>query len=275
MIRKALETGRRIGRHSDFFPYRNVNEDREKKGSHSWIPFASYCTTGQFMKLETGFRRHCGPTAAVNLILTLRRYQESRRPVDGVFAGEPVGFDAEKEKSAPGKAGAAAEPVKKAADRAGRRAASGKESPEDLFLLCARVGRQTFAYWNLDILGRIGGTSNFLTGIFLRRCLRTAGLEPGQAHREKRTESGKTGISVRFHPWITPDAVEKALAGGRIVYLEVYRHPKYKNHHMLCYACRLENGARSFLLADGWSPAPVWTEEKGLGHGHFLTVSLM
>ena len=224
---------------------RKTIEIREKKGSGSWIPFASYCTTGRFSKLESGFRRHCGPTAAVNLILTLRRCQESRRP------------------------------------------AWGKESPEELFLLCTRIGRQTFAYWNMDVLGRIGGTSNFLTGIFLRRCLRAAGLEPGEARTAKRAEkngaggqavkktAGPAGISVRFHLWITPDAVEKALARGQIVYLEVYRHPKYKNHHMLCYACRVENGTRKFLLADGWSPAPVWTEEKGLGHGHFLTVSCL
>lgn len=224
-MEKGREKGKRIGRHSAVFHAGKVNQNRGQEGSGRWIPFAAYCTTGRFMKLGSGFRRHCGPTAAVNLILTLRQYHES---------------------------------IKRTAAGAERKAPQGHESPEELFLLCTGIGRQALAYWNTDVLGRFGGTSNFLTGIFLRRCLRAAGL---------------AGVSVRFNPWITPDAVEKALERGQIVYLEVYRHPRYKNHHMLCYACRMENGTRRFLLADGWSPAPVWTEEKGLGHGHFLTVS--
>ena len=129
----------------------------------------------------------------------------------------------------------------------------------DMFLQFAEIGRRTRIYWNQDFLGHFGGTSNFLTGIFVRSCLRAAGL------------GGK--VRVRFHPWITPDAVEKALQEGSIVLLQVYRHPTYKNHHMLCYACReTDTKGREFLLADGWKPAPLWVDGKTLGHGHFLTI---
>lgn len=185
------------------------------RGSQQWIPFASYCTTGQFMDLENGYKRHCSPTAAVNIVRTLKKCLEAnRRP---------------------------------------------NESSDEMFLQFAEIGRRTHIYWNQDILGHFGGTSNFLTGIFLRSCLRAAGL--------------KKRVRVRFHPWITADAVERALEHGSIVLLQVYRHPKYKNHHMLCYACRrTDAGEREFLLADGWKPGPLWVDSKTIGHGHYLTI---
>ena len=48
------------------------------RGSQTWIPFASYCTTGQFMDLENGYKRHCSPTAAVNVVRTLEKGLEKR-----------------------------------------------------------------------------------------------------------------------------------------------------------------------------------------------------
>ena len=186
-----------------------------ERGSRTWIPFASYCTTGQFMDLEKGYKRHCSPTAAVNIVRTLQRGLENRRRPN--------------------------------------------ESSEDMFLQFAEIGRRTRIYWNQDFLGHFGGTSNFFTGIFVRSCLRAAGL-------------GRS-VRVRFHPWITPDAIEKALEQGSIVLLQVYHHPTYKNHHMLCYACReTDTKGREFLLADGWKPGPLWVDDKTLGHGHFLTI---
>lgn len=186
-----------------------------KGGSEEWIPFASYCTTGQFMDLENGYKRHCSPTAAVNIVRTLQRRLEQKRVPN--------------------------------------------ESSDDMFLRFAEIGRRTRIYWNKEILGRFGGTSNFLTGIFVRSCLRSEGLG-GRAR-------------VRFYPWISPDGVERALERGAIVLLQVYHHPKYKNHHMLCYACRrTDAGDREFLLADGWKPGPLWVDEKSIGHGHFLTI---
>lgn len=186
-----------------------------KEGSRQWIPFASYCTTGQFMDLENGYKRHCSPTAAVNIVRTLKkRLDKESRP---------------------------------------------NESSDGMFLQFAEIGRRTRIYWNQDVLGYFGGTSNFLTGIFLRSCLRASGL--GKKAR------------VRFHPWITASAVERALQQGSIVLLQVYHHPKYKNHHMLCYACRRnDSGEREFLLADGWKPGPLWVDSKAIGHGHYLTI---
>lgn len=169
------------------------------------------------MDLENGYKRHCSPTAAVNIVRTLQKRTEKTRRAN--------------------------------------------ESSDEMFLRFANIGRRTRIYWNQDVLGYFGGTSNFLTGIFLRSCLRSEGL-------------GKR-VRVRFHPWITANGVEKALEQGSIVLLQVYHHPKYKNHHMLCYASRRgAAGEREFLLADGWKPGPLWVDDKTLGHGHFLTIAL-
>ncbi|MDO5133564.1 MAG: hypothetical protein Q4D81_11370 [Eubacteriales bacterium] len=214
MIRRLSELSERISH-----PGKKAEKTtaQQKRGSDEWIPFASWCTTGQFMNLDKGFKNHCGPTAAVNVIRML------------------------KSRLRPGK-----EP----------------SADEELFLTCAGIGRKMGIYWNREILGRFGGTSNFLTGPYLRRCLKKTGLEDAAI--------------VRFHPWITPDAVRQALDTGAIVYLEVYYHPKYKNHHMLCCGYRRQGpkGPEQFLLSDGWTRGPVWVSGDQLGHGHFLTIRL-
>lgn len=224
--------------------------ENEEGGSCKWVPFASFCTTGQFAKLGTGYVRHCGPTAAVNVIRTLEKYaeQETKKAAAGV-ASERSG------------AMYVAEPVtamwKNWRKQSGNAAVRAEQ--ENLFLICADVGRRMRIYWNTELLGRFGGTFNFLTGFYLSRCFRAVD------YRSPRPK-------IRFHPLITPNAVEKALRSGAIVYLEIYRHPKYKDHHMLCYGCRHTNGKREFLLADGWAPRPVWAEDSELGRGHFLTI---
>lgn len=242
-------------------------------GSGKWIPFASFCTTGQFMKLGKGYVQHCGPTAAVNLIRSLEKYADQSAGRSASHnadrnVGQHAGRDADRNTSQyPGRnAGEYAD--RNAGQYAGRSAGRGKRpvfenkdrvDPENLFLMCAEIGRRTRIYWNTKILGRFGGTSNPLTGIYLRRCLRASG-----------DISFKTRI--RFHVRITPDAVEEALRSGAIVYLQVYGHPKYKNHHMLCYGYRYKGGRREFLLADGWSPCPTWAGDKEIGRGHYLTI---
>ena len=226
MLQKYMDSNKKKSRKYDAAvsgPDCAAGKSSRKGGSERWIPFASCCTTGQFGQLREGFKRHCGPTAAVNVV----RMVENR---------------------------AAAE----RADGCCRSVNAHRMTPQELFLVCADIGRQTHSYWNGDFFGHFGGTSNFLMPWFLRRCLREAGLE--------------NKVSVRFHPWITPDAVEKALKDGAIVYLEVYFHPKYKDHHMICYACKREDGKRRFLLSDGWSPVPVYVGDEELGHGHFMTI---
>ena len=212
---KGQSRRRRVSKHLSPAKKAPENAGHVTGGSEIWIPFASYCTTGQFMKLEDGFTRHCSPTAMVNIVRSMQSRAANGRKL--------------------------------------------KTKSEDMFLQFAKIGRRMHAYWNKDLLGRFGGTSNFMTAFYLRRCLRAVGMEKD--------------VSVHFHPWITESGVERALEQGAIVLLEVYLHPRYKNHHMLCYACREgEDGQREYLLADGWTPGPLWVDRKGLGVGHFLEV---
>ena len=263
MWKKAGDWRQRTAAGAAGWRQRNQGE----KESTRWIPFASYCTTGEFGGLQQGFQRHCGPTAAVNVIRTLENlslYGRSDRAVKTVKSGAPETIDMARESERSEKAGMTSGglvrslPLPTASKAAQRRAARAHE--QELFLQCAQIGRREHIYWNSDILGRFGGTSNVLTGIFLRSCLRAAECADD--------------VSVRFHPWITAAAVRRALDSGAIVYLQVYFHPKYKNHHMLCYAYEADpvSGEPSFLLADGWQAGPVRVDAAGLGHGHFFTV---
>ena len=235
MIKKVLQSTNRVRRRtkSPEAGCSGAQRQYSEGGSGKWIPFASFCTTGQFNKLGRGYIRHCGPTAAVNVIRTLDNYVRN-----------------ENENSQGSRTAVAG---------AGKTGKSAGMDPEKLFLMCAEIGRRTHIYWNTEILGRFGGTSNALTKVYLRDCLRAAGKAVVKAR-------------IRFHVWITPDAVEKAVCSGAIVYLQVYRHPRYQNHHMLCYGCRRNEGKREFLLADGWSPYPVWVGDRDLGRGHYLTI---
>lgn len=267
MWKKAGEWRRRSGGGTAGRNKTEGGRNQTERGYKEWIPFASYCTTGQFGGLQQGFQRHCGPTAAVNVIRTMENlalYGQPDRAVKTVKPGEPETADMAEKSERSEKAGmTSGSPVRSgsmpAASKAAQRRAA-KAHEQELFLQCAQIGRREHIYWNSDILGRFGGTSNLLTGIFLRSCLRAAGCADDTA--------------VRFHPWITAEAVRRALDSGAIVYLQVYFHPKYKNHHMLCYAYETdpESGEPSFLLADGWQAGPVRVNAAGLGRGHFFTI---
>ena len=76
MIKKVLQSTNRVRRRtkSPEAGCSGAQRQYSEGGSGKWIPFASFCTTGQFNKLGRGYIRHCGPTAAVNVIRTLDNY---------------------------------------------------------------------------------------------------------------------------------------------------------------------------------------------------------
>lgn len=155
-----------------------------------WSGRGAYCTTGQFAQAgNRRYLRHCGPTAAANAVLTLRRGQ-------------------------------------------GRSEAA----PEKVFLKCAAIGRHSLIYYNIDLLHRFGGTSDLLAGIMLQRCLRACGC--------------RARVGVRR--LLTAGNLLRALQRGSFAYLELRRHPVYRNHHLLCYGARREDGRLYLRCADGW-----------------------
>ncbi len=175
----------------------------------------SYCTTGQFGRLDRPYRRNCGPTAMTNLVLTLRE----------------------------------------------RRGETRRETPPEIFRAIARLGRRRAVYWNVDLFGRWGGTSDLLAGAYLRAVLRRFGLE---------------NVRVRRRARLTEKRLDAALARGSLLYLELRRHPRYGDHHLLCYGAetRVVNGRRETLLrlADGWAAEPVLLPLRGLKRAYFVEV---
>lgn len=138
-------------------------------------------------------------------------------------------------------------------NRAGRNV---QRSANDVFRESVSSGRRTLAYHNMDFLGRFGGTSDLLAGIYLRVEFRRAGI------REVRVRAGlRPGKKGIFN----------ALWREELVYLEVHKHPKYGNHHLLLYGyeipdeevdpeCDLYEVYKDrmlFLAADGWVRRPV------------------
>lgn len=154
-----------------------------------------YCTTGQFV----GYKRHCGPTAMTNLVLSLRADLEAKSVFDEVVA----------------------------------------------------IGRRHLAYLNVQ---NIGGTSNGLSGVYLRAVLKRYGLEDAVVH---------------FGGVATEKRLRHALRSGALCYLQMHLHPKYHNHHVLVY----ESDWMGFRTADGWQPQPVYLTARDLRGATFFTIT--
>lgn len=123
----------------------------------------------------------------------------------------------------------------------------------------ARIGRRSGIYWNLHATRHIGGTSDALAGLYMRRVLHHFDLAEAR---------------VRFSGPALADAVRRALTAEkdqrtqRVVYLAMHFHPKYHNHHLLIYGLDWQG----FRAADGWQAKPVWLGERDLRGAVFYTI---
>ena len=159
--------------------------------------YESYRTTGEFSRLGRGYRRHCGPTAITNLLLTLRRQGETQL-----------------------------------------------QDPAAVFRSVASLGTHRLCYGNFDLLGHWGGTSDLLSPLYLRSCLRRFGFPRLKIGPRRRLNAKR---------------LEAAVNSGAVLYLQLRRHPRYGNHHLLCYGAQRdgETGEWRLRVADGWTAAPV------------------
>lgn len=124
----------------------------------------------------------------------------------------------------------------------------------DVFHTVAQLGSRRGLYWNLKSGKWLGGTSDALTGTYIRLALRCYGLD---------------GHAVRFAGPALPSRVAKALDAGKIVFLELHFHPKYRNHQLLIY----EYGPQGFTAADGWKPEAIYLNRQDFKRGLFMTIS--
>lgn len=182
----------------------------------AWKENASTCTTSDFRDLGKGYVRHCGPTAAANIIQSLyAKYEPDYRP-----------------------------------------------EPDWTFLTCAKTGERSLLYGNMDLFGRYGGTSDLLAPLYLTLCMRAC-CAPGKV-------VGWKPLCEKF--------VREALGRGSLLYMEVRRHPKYHDHHFVCYGARelRDTSGRKiafFLMcADGWSHSITPVALSSIKFGTFYEI---
>lgn len=171
-------------------------------------------TTQEFAGLGKGYKRHCGPTAITNALLTLHhRDRFLPRPVDA----------------------------------------------RQIFTTVSTIGKRKGIYWNTDLFGRFGGTYDLLTRKYIRDCFAYYQVDP----------------HLTGSPIATKKQVIRALDAGRLLYLQLIRHPIYGSHHLLCYGYTvlrsLQEGREELylLLADGWSETTRYLRMADLGWFHF------
>ncbi len=139
------------------------------------------------------------------------------------------------------------------------------ESEDTTFSRLAALGSQCGFYMNADLFQRFGGTSDLLSGLYIRAALRMY----------------HTHASVAGRHLLTERSVKKALDRGSILYVEFHNHPKYGNHHVICYSgMKLVYGKKQrnagFYLkcADGWADRPRYLSLISVPCGSFIEIQL-
>jgi len=206
-----------------------------------------------FEALRDGYQQHCGPTAITNLVLLLQDVQEQEESVKAAeesrrncpFASEEepsVSFDLKDQNR-----GKARKEEKK---RLKKDAAIRKR---EIFLEVADIGKRMHVYWNTRLFGFWGGTSDVLTPLYVKRCLRKFDLGSVRV-------SGMRPASLK--------QMMACLDRGEILFGQLHMHPKYKNHHVLIYGY----DEKGLLVADGWKSKPVHFRNRDLKWASYLRI---
>ena len=119
--------------------------------------------------------------------------------------------------------------------------APSSEDPDEVFLSVAKAGTKRGIYMNMDLFKKFGGTSNFLSEPYIKTCLKKHGVQ----------------ADLHYLGRLTEERLERALRRGSYLYLELMFHPKYGNHHVLCYGARPTKDGWLLRIADGWMSKPV------------------
>lgn len=213
-----------------------------------WEPFAAYCVTRQFARLDDGYVRHCGPTAITNLLLTLhRRYG---------FLSSPEPAD-----------------VFRLVCRIGRKNLAYwntdvlRHFGGTYDWLTGRYIRECFRYFGVpyDMLA---------DGIFLGigKAARSGSLTENSGMK------APGALKVTGHVGTDLRKLTEELRQGKLLYLQLHWHPSYGDHHVLCYGCRIltgEDGTRQvlyLLIADGWTAAPRYVEASAMLLRHYYAI---
>ncbi len=139
------------------------------------------------------------------------------------------------------------------------------ETEDTTFSRLAALGSHLLVYLNADVFGIFGGTSDLLSGIYLRQALKQY----------------KCKARVIGRHFLNEKNVKAAVERGSILYVEFHRHPKYRNHHIICYSAeellvRSNQKEVEFYLrcADGWSKEPQYLSLLSVPFGNFIEIGM-
>ena len=151
--------------------------------------------------------------------------------------------------------------------------------PDEVFSNGARIGQKMKIYWNTDILGYFGGTYDILTELYIRNCLRHFRIPVDKKLPDH--------VSVRWHGLPSGIQFLRALDEGKLLYLQLYLHPCYGTHHVLCYGYTAVHSTDSggkdkeknrkqreiyLIIADGWNRRPRYLRLKSRGLCNFFAI---
>lgn len=119
----------------------------------------------------------------------------------------------------------------------------------DIFENVASLGRHRLIY------NRRYGTTDFFLWFYVKAAF-------------KKLDADTLLRPVMRHTLSASNA-RKILSKGSFLLIELFGHPKYGWHQMVVYDVT-DDGL--FVTADGFSPAPVLLDDKGIGRGLFLEI---
>ncbi len=90
---------------------------------------------------------------------------------------------------------------------------------EQVFLQMAKIGERMGIYYNTDFWGKFGGTSDLLVIAYIAAALKAC----------------HSPAKILGCHLLTEKNVRSALKRGSLLYIALHHHPKYHNHHLLCY----------------------------------------
>ena len=128
---------------------------------------------------------------------------------------------------------------------------------DEVFRRVVRIGSRHLIYWNMDLMHRFGGTSDFFTGAYIRMALK---------------EFGIFDRAVWFGGLVKPKKAAAAFRRGSILLLAMHGHPKYKSHHVLCYGGEIKDGVPCLVIADGWKAEKTLIPFSKLGFAVYFEV---
>ena len=130
--------------------------------------------------------------------------------------------------------------------------------PEEVFRRVAGLGARRLIFWNMDGPLFLGGTSDFLVPWYIHAAFDSFSLPRPKIAARKTAK-----------PVYTIESLKK----GALIYLELRRHPRYGNHHLIMIGVREDAaGNPVFSAADGWKSAEVLLTPSDLKHAYYFEV---